>query len=652
MLWGATRTHGVAMLGYCGVAMLFAWPLPLRLGDSLLGSPAGDLGVYIWNLWVFRHEIVVHHQVPFFTLEILSLTPKTPLVLQNYTTVANLLAFPFLSFASLVATFNVLTIASGVFSAYAMFVYAHHRTGDAAAAWVGGLLFGFSPFMSARAGEHFSLIQAAPLPVFGYLMLRLSQNPTRRLSAIAGAVVAWAFLSDPYYAVYCLMILTFMIGYSVVDMDFHRAPSHRDWWMTLLDVLLICIAGLIVGIIVRGGGRVEWLGVRVSVTRLYTPVLAFTILATCRLWLVLRPRLRWALPSMMRLALPIPGAIVLGLLLAPMLYPMASSFTALAASPTSVFWRNSAPGLDVASYLLPNPLHPWFGGTSAAWIGQQPNGFAENVASLPWVAIASIVIAILVTRHRPHKGWIAFTALFAWLSLGPFVSIAGLDTYVPTPWALLRYLPVIGAARMPTRLAVLTIMGVSMLLAMALQHLRAAPGQRRWLAATVSGLLIVEMFPGPRTLYSAHVPDVNRVIAADSREVRVLNLPFGLRDGLSSAGNVSAEGQFQQTVHEKPLVGGYLSRLPRGEVQRYRRIPVMAALLDLSEGKGLSDVEARAAIASAHEQRTQLNIGWVVVDTRKSSRELVNFTVAAFDLTFVSKDGGWELYRVPLNDLP
>jgi len=649
VLRGAFGTHGVAVLGYCGVAMLFAWPLPLHLSESLLGSPAGDLGVYLWNLWVFRHEIMVHHQVPFFTLEILSLTQKTPLVLQNYTTVANLLAFPFLSFASLVATFNVLTIASGVFSAYAMFVYARHRTGDAPAAWVGGLMFGFSPFMSARAGEHFSLIQAAPLAVFGYLMLRLSQNPTRRLSAIAGAVVAWAFLSDPYYAVYCLMILTFMIGYSVVDMDFHRAPSHRDWWMTLLDVLLICIAGLIVGIIVRGGGRVEWLGVRVSVTRLYTPVLVFTILATCRLWLLMKPRLRWNVPPTIRLGLTIPGALVLALMLAPMVYPMASSFTALAASPTTVFWRNSAPGLDVASYLLPNPLHPWLADWSAGWVGGQPNGFAENVASIPWVAIATFVIAILFARYRPHKGWIAFTGLFAWLSLGPFMSIAGLATYVPTPWALIRYLPVLGAARMPTRLAVLTILGASMLLAMALQHLRAAPGRHRLVTACVGALLIFEMFPGPRVMYSAKIPDVYRIIAADARDVRVLNLPFGLRDGLSSAGNLSAEYQFQQTLHEKPLVGGYLSRLPRGEVERYRRMPAMAALLDLSEGKSLTTQETQLAIAAAQDQILELKIGWVVVDTSRSSPDLVAFASEAFGLRFVSRDQEWELYRVSLD---
>src|SRR6185295_12892140 len=84
----------------------------------------------------------------------------------------------------------------------------------------------------------------------------------------------------------------------------------------------------------------------------------------------------------------------------------------------------------------------------------------------------TVVFAWWTMRQRPHSGWMAFTAFFAVLSLGPFVKVGGIDTYLPTPWALLRYAPVIGAARMPTRLAVLTSLGVSMLLAMAVQRLR------------------------------------------------------------------------------------------------------------------------------------------------------------------------------------
>ena len=48
--------------------------------------------------------------------------------------------------------------------------------------------------------------------------------------------------------------------------------------------------------------------------------------------------------------------------------------------------------------------------------------------------------------------------------------------------------------------------------------------------------------------------------------MRVLNLPFGFRDGEWSQGDFSAATQFFQTVHEKPLIGGYLSRISPREI--------------------------------------------------------------------------------------
>jgi hypothetical protein len=149
-------------------------------------------------------------------------------------------------------------------------------------------------------------------------------------------------------------------------------------------------------------------------------------------------------------------------------------------------------------------------------------------------------------------------------------------------------------------------------------------------------------------LYSADVPAVYGVIADDPRPVSVLNLPFGLRDGLSSAGNHSAEYQFHQTMHQKPLIGGYVSRLPTGQIQRYRRFPVMSALFDLSEGRALTTADRQVAVATAHESARTLNVGWVVVDTRSASAALEALAVDAFDLTLVQSDGPWKLYRSAL----
>ena len=643
------RCHAAALLGYLCVAAAFSWPLPLHLSSALLGSASGDTGVYVWNLWVFRHEIVAHHQMPFFTREILSLSSAVPLTLHNYTSLADILAFPLLPILGTVATFNLLTVGSGAISAYAMFLFARRMTGDGAAAWVAGLAFGFAPFMSARAMGHFSLVQTAPLPLFALLFERLHARPTRRLAAAAGVAVACAFLCDPYYAVYCLLIGAFAIAYSAVVIQRGAMPARPYLGRAVLDIALVCLAGLIVGMIVRGGGRFEVFGIRVSMTRLYTPVLVFTVLAVARLWLVVRARVSLVSPTMLP---PMRVLGTAGLACLVLLTPLLSALLGAAGESQwgnpHVLWRSSPGGLDLFALFVPNPLHPWFGRFFVDGAREMPGGFVENVGSIPWVLIAVLLLAAGCAREQMPRYWLAFTGFFGVLALGPFVRIAGQMTYVPTPWALLRYVPVIGAARMPSRMVALMMLGLAMLLAFALRDLRR---RVRWpVAATVlvAVALLFEMLPAPRELHSAAVPWVNRIIAADPRPVRVMNLPFGLRDGLSSHGNTNATGQFNQTVHEKQLIGGYISRLRRRDVADYRRMRVTRALIDLSEGRQLSDERRRNVINRAHEIMPVLNLGYVVVNTETASEDLIEFARAAFDLTPVASDGPFVLYRTPL----
>lgn len=649
------RRHAAALLGYVCVAVAFLWPLPLHLSAALPGPAGGDTGVYVWNLWVFRHEILAHGRYPFFTLEILSVTPPVPLTLHNYTSFANLLAFPLQPLLGTVATFNVLMIASGALTAYAMFLFLRRLVGDGAAAWIGGLAFGFSPFMTARAMEHFSLVQAASLPVFALLLERLKSRSSIRLAAAAGVAVAWAFLSDPYYAVYCLMIAGFTAAYALVSVE--RAPAARRvvGVRAALDIALICLGGLIAGIVIRGGGRFEILGITVSVRHLYTPVMAFTVAALARLWLAVHPRIVWRLPSLPAITphMRVAAAAVLTCVVAlsPVLSAMGSQFGRRQWISPGVMWRSSAPGVDLLAFFVPSPLHPWWGGLFRRGIETLPNGFVENVASIPWVAIGLIVLAAALARTRIPRYWLAFTAFFAFLALGPFITVAGVRTYVPTPWALLRYVPVIGAARMPTRFSVMVMFGMAVLLAFALRDLRARWRKPAACTALAGALLLVELMPAPRVMHSAEVPSFYKLVAADPRPVSLLTLPFGLRDGLSSHGNYSAASQYFQTVHQKRLVGGYMSRLPQDHVARYRQIRLMRVLFDLSEGKELSEERLARAALTAAETLKQLNVGYVVINTSRASEQLVQFARSSMGLALVATDGSRELYKTSLETL-
>jgi len=644
----ALRREAAALLGFVCLALVFAWPLPMRMADAMLGLPAGDAGVYVWNLWVFRHELVAHHRLPFLTGEILALSSPVPLALHNYTTFANLLALPLIPLFGVLKTFNVLVLASGVMTAYAMYTYARIRTQDAVAAWFGGLLFGFSPFMSARAAEHFSLTLAAPLPVFGLLMYRIYAAPSLPLACAAGATVAWAFLCDVYYAVYCLLIAAFAVVYSMFSVQRHTPTVRRVWWRSVTDLAIVCVAGLIVGMLLRGGGRFDVWGIRVSFTRLYTPVLILTLLMLIRTWISIRPRLKQLVHVSDYAQVAAVAGLVCFVVLSPVLSAVGSPFSQSHWINPGVMWRNSAPGVDALAFLAPNPLHPLFGFLSYQWYTSLPGGFNENVVSIPWVALLTIATGMVVWRFRPHRGWVLFTAVFAIMAMGPFISIATHLTYLPTPWALLRYLPIVGAARMPGRLTVLVMMGVAMMLAMVIQEMRSRSRHPRLYTGLIGALLVFELLPAPRVLNSAVVPAPYQFIAQDPRPIRVLSLPFGLRDGVSSRGNYSASSQFYQTVHEKGLIGGYISRLPGDSIARYRGNSTLRVLMRYSEGTPVDDSLLAAGLERGPRNMQRLQIGYVVIDRKRSSAELIDFAKRALQLTFVSSDGLLDLYRTPL----
>jgi len=168
--------------------------------------------------------------------------------------------------------------------------------------------------------------------------------------------------------------------------------------------------------------------------------------------------------------------------------------------------------------------------------------------------------------------------------------------------------------------------------------------------------LIFELVPAPRTLYSAEIPSIYRTIAADPRPVRIVELPFGVRDGVSSAGNFSSRYLYYQTLHGKRLMGGYLSRISPRRLRDVRGQPTLDALLTLSEGTPLTPEHAAYIRARARSFLTRANIGYVVINHTRAPKVLIDFVVDAWGLEEIGRSGLKVLYRprvsVSLNAFP
>jgi hypothetical protein len=655
--------HAAIFVGFLLVAIVATWPLVRHLDDAFTGPPSRDTGVYVWNVWVFTHELQ-QGRLPFYTSSIFAGPPDAApanLSLHNYTTAANVMAWPLIPLVGLVAAFNLVFLFNIALSGYATWLLTRSMTGREAESLIAGVVFALSPVLIARGVGHFSLVAAAPLPIFALLLRHLGATGQMRYAFGLGAVVAWATCSDAYYGVFCLLmagvslLVQFVSVERAVDLPVVRIVGLRR----TLDVLLVAVGSFAFAIALRGGGTVDLLGIHVSAHTLYTPMLVLTLLVLARLALAYPHRFslrRGSKPAVAIRAMIAAGAMMV-LLLAPVLYALGDQVVNGHTEWASPLWRSSPRGIDLLGLFVPNPNHPIWGSAMearlVAWAGTDDNAMPEVVGSLSLVALLVLVVAWW-RGWRPSRVRLGVTVFFTLLALGPFVYVAGLNTQIPMPWSVLRYVPILGLVRSPGRFAVLASMCVAILLAQALVHLgRRYPERRRRILAVVCVLLAVELLPAPRPLYSAAIPAIYQTIAADPRpHVRVLELPVGLRDGTTSMGDFTPRTQYFQTAHGKGIIGGYLSRVSPRRRLATRRSRVLGALVTLSEGRALSAAQEVAAREGAGGFLQRTRLGYVVIDETRASPDLIAFAIDLLDLTLVSREGSLALYVPPASTPP
>jgi hypothetical protein len=647
-------TLATPFAGYVALACAVTWPLPRFLGTRVLGPVSGDLGVYIWNLWVFRHELLEHGRLPVSTDHLFAYTGPIDFSLHNYTPVADALAVPLVGAVGLVAAFNLLLLAKITLSALATYALCRHLGLSRWSAWIAGACFVASPAMVARQTAHISLVSAAALPLFLLALLHALKSRRWHDGVLVGLTVALAVYSDAYYGVYCLLIGMAVLASRFVRLECRPPALGPTGGRYAIDAVIAAFGGLVAWRALAGADVVMVGPVRVSMTTLYNPVLALTLLVLLRAWLTWRPRLRLHDTVTARLLVPA-GVVSCGVALALLLPTLAALVLRARAGrlpETATLWRSSPRGVDLLAYLIPNPNHPllpaW---TQALWLPDKSDAFPEYVAAFPLVALGIIALAG-VWRALP-RFWVAFTLFFVLLSLGPFIHVAGHQTYVTGPWALLRYVPVIEMARSPARFALVAMLGASVLLAFALEsYFRTRPV--RW--AVVVPLVILasfELVPGPRTMYSAEIPALYSLVAqGGGPDSRVLELPTGLRDGTSSIGDFDPTSMYYQTHHGRPLIGGYLSRISEWRKRANMHAPMMRALIALSDPA--MHVPPQWLEEGRAERRRFLSescVRFVVIDRYRVTPALRTYALETLHLSAVMEDGRYELF-VPVDPPP
>lgn len=567
------RTHLLVLVGYTLLTFLMTLPIGLELFERVPGG--GDAWQNIWNLWWVKQALLVEHSNPYFT-DLLYYPDGVTLYFHTLVLTAGIISIPLqLLGLNLIATYNIILLLTFVLAGYGTFLLCHYLTKHRWASFVGGIVFTFSPYHFAHLFGHMNLASLQWIPFYVLLLLRAVDAPTHIME------------------------------------DNNSSPRHSKIKSERSALLLAAGAGALLAV----NAYTDW------------TYAVFLVIFTGLLfiWKVAWPRERLAFrekgigPSQAGARLLV-GVSTFLLLTAPVLLPMlAEARKGYAQQPPLEVLVYSS---DAALAFVPSELHPLWGAAVKSRVEMTGPYLPMKNPSERVVFLGYTVLGLAgwgawrLRRDRRVLFW-GFTVLATWvLSLGPVLQVLGtvkwtaFEVQVPMPYLLLYKLPFLNIMRTPARLSVLTMLALAVLVAFSLaaflQRREAEATRRRSLFTTrllafAFPLLILFEFlpvPFPTVPPGWNVP-IYREIAQEPGRFALLELP------LRPFGDYMA----YQTIHGKPIIGGYIARQPA--YPQLESVPVLNYLRDETPLNSALQEQVRSG-AGARQLR-EMGVRYVII---------------------------------------
>jgi len=604
--------HLLVLLTYVLLAVALTFPVVTDPGGVVPGSDtwAYDEYTFLWNTWWLKHSTMDLGVSPLHT-EMTFHPVGVPLVLYTFNFTGSALALPLYLVSNLPLATNVVLwamMALSGYTAYLLALYVIRRLGpvrSTAAAQVGafvaGLAYAFpaSRFIYLALG-HYIYVMVATLPLFAYFVLRAldAQRDWRRFAILAGLCFAITALVEMTLGLFMAMALVILT----------LAYLRRLPWRTL-----VVRFGLIAGLSIL----------------FYLPLLVPV------LWESLR------------------GG-----------YAIAGWGDAL---------RLSA---DLVGLLVPTALHPLWGQDWPQHLRDSFTGagrFSDvHTLFLGYATLAVAAVAVIKFTRRALP-WLVTSITAVVLALGPLLQVNGryvfdldgLSTTVPMPFILLHYIPLASAGRAPNRFGVLAVLALAPLVGLGCYWL--LTHYRRWWATGLIGalaaiLVLADGLSVPLPTTDASVPLFYHSLAQEEGDFSILSLPFGVRSSFGTLGAERTQLQYYQSVHQKRIIGGNISRAPSINFDYYQSVAPLARLLAIEGYQTIPEADLDAERERAAELAALLDLRYLVVQAPIAGRlpyadtyeDAFAYAASVFDLTEVARDADGRLvaYRVSQASIP
>lgn len=272
-------------------------------------------------------------------------------------------------------------------------------------------------------------------------------------------------------------------------------------------------------------------------------------------------------------------ALFFGLAIAPFIFPMIREL--LNAKSGYIYAGGfSDYSADLLGFFIPSQFHPFFRNLALPIYANFSGNVGEYTVFIGYTVMALSIIAYIKDKSKETRFWTSSVLIFLVLSLGPVLHINGVtnitlkghEIYLPLPYAVLMHIPLISIARVPSRWDVLVVLSFAVLSGYGLKYIFNCIGKNRpFLFVIITLLILFEFLAIPYPMSSARVPNFYSQIANENEDYAILELPYNqyLYTNLYI---------YYQTLHQKRLVNGAVSRTPRSIEEFLSQTPFIGQL--------------------------------------------------------------------------
>jgi hypothetical protein len=487
------------------ITFIFTIPFLLYFNSHFVGGPRGDKFQFIWNFWWVKHSILDLHKFPFFC-NLQYYPTGVSLALHDMTYFWSILSVPFQFFLDPALILNLFLFLCFPLNGMAFYHMAKEITKEHRGALAGSLIFAFCPYLIGRFHVcHIQYLSVFFIPLFLLELWRYSQYPSL-VNLIKASIYFFltSLISYYYGAALSLILISFFIYQAICLKNKSSYPGR----------------------LIK---------------------LSFNILITFSLIIILMS------PFMV-----------------PALIQINRGDYQSAKEPFNSIEDNSG---DLVSYFIPDTtLASWKGWSLSKsgerWMSRFNASISGNILEKSvypgLISLISIGMAIFFKAFREKAWpWLLLALSFWIISLGPTLFVFG-KPYLKglLPYSIFRIIPIFNIMRAPTRFAFFITLGGGMLVALGISQLRKNFSLRsyRILTVIITAVILVEFLPTPTYLTpnNIFISNFYYYLQKDPDEFSILNIPVDFF-GATGGGDIYV---YAQTIHEKPIIGGYVSREP------------------------------------------------------------------------------------------